>query len=311
MTHAAAFQPAGVIPACLLPFHPDLSVDEASLRSHLRDLASVEGVSAIAINAHASEVSSCSLDEQRQIFAIARDELGDRMPLVHGVYAEGSIEAAKIARMADSMGAAALLVFPPSCFSLGFTPEMVITHYRYIAEASSLPLIAFEYPVTSGQGYGLDTLLQLIDAVPSVRAIKDWCGEAQAHERNVRVLQAPGRDIAVLSAHSAWFMSSLVLGCKGIVSGAGSVIADLQARLFRAIAAGDLSTARGLADRIHPLSEVFYTDPWVDMHNRMKEALVLLGKLPCAAVRPPLVKLGDAEVARIASALRKAGLLNN
>ena len=54
---------------------------------------------------------------------------------------------------------------------------------------------------------------------------------------------------------------------------------------------------------------MFYADPFVDMHNRMKEALVLLGKLPRAVVRPPLVKLERAEIARIRQALIDAGLL--
>jgi 4-hydroxy-tetrahydrodipicolinate synthase len=61
-----------------------------------------------------------------------------------------------------------------------------------------------------------------------------------------------------------------------------------------------------LNDRIYPLAAAFYADPFVDMHNRMKEALVLLGRIPCAAVRPPLVKLTDAEIARIAAALNEA-----
>jgi 4-hydroxy-tetrahydrodipicolinate synthase len=54
---------------------------------------------------------------------------------------------------------------------------------------------------------------------------------------------------------------------------------------------------------------VFYAEPWADMHNRMKEALVLLGRLPRAVVRPPLVKLGRAEIERIREALRESGLL--
>jgi 4-hydroxy-tetrahydrodipicolinate synthase len=45
------------------------------------------------------------------------------------------------------------------------------------------------------------------------------------------------------------------------------------------------------------------------MHNRMKEALVLLGRLPRAVVRPPLVKIGRAEIERIRAALVEAGLL--
>ena len=54
---------------------------------------------------------------------------------------------------------------------------------------------------------------------------------------------------------------------------------------------------------------MFYSEPWVDMHNRMKEALVLLGKLPRAVVRPPLVKIAAAEIERIRQALRAARLL--
>ena len=54
---------------------------------------------------------------------------------------------------------------------------------------------------------------------------------------------------------------------------------------------------------------MFYAQPWVDMHNRMKEALVLLGRLPRAVVRPPLVKIERAEIERIRKALVEAKLL--
>jgi 4-hydroxy-tetrahydrodipicolinate synthase len=93
-----------------------------------------------------------------------------------------------------------------------------------------------------------------------------------------------------------------------LLSGAGSVIADLQVALFDAVQADDLARARALADRIWLTSEVFYADPFGDMHNRMKEALVLLGRQERAVVRPPLVKLSATEIARIAEALDAAGL---
>jgi 4-hydroxy-tetrahydrodipicolinate synthase len=76
------------------------------------------------------------------------------------------------------------------------------------------------------------------------------------------------------------------------------------------VQANDFEEARRLNDRIEPTARVFYADPFVDMHNRMKEALVLLGKLPRAVVRPPLVKLERAEIARIRVALIEAGLLD-
>jgi len=87
----------------------------------------------------------------------------------------------------------------------------------------------------------------------------------------------------------------------------GSVVAGLQAELFAAVRGNDLARARALNDRLNPLAEIFYADPFIDMHNRMKEALVLLGRMERAVVRPPLVKLEKAEIARIAAALEAAG----
>jgi 4-hydroxy-tetrahydrodipicolinate synthase len=310
MPRHAHYVPHGVIPAILLPFADDLSIDEKGFRKHLSDVAATDGLSAITINAHSTEVASCSFDEQRRVLEIAQDEVGNRLPIVNGVWADGSIEAARIARMAEQGGASALLVFPPAPFTLGQTPAMAVEHFKRIADATSLPLIVFQYPLATGQGYPRETLLAMIEAVPTIRAIKDWAGNVQQHEMQIRALQSLKRPVNVLTTHSAWLLSSLVLGCNGLLSGSGSVIPDLQAALFQAVQRNDLAEARRLNDRIYPLARVFYAEPWADMHNRMKEALVLLGRLSRAVVRPPLVKLGRAEIDRIRAALVEVGLLS-
>jgi len=302
--------PQGVIPAVLLPFHDDLSIDEASFRAHLRDVAGVRGLSAVTVNAHSTEVASCTSDEQRRVMEIAGEEIGSTLPIVHGVWADGSLEAARIARQAQRGGASALLVFPPAPFALGQSPEMALAHFKTISDASDLPIIVFQYPLATGQGYPAATLERLFDEVPTIRAIKDWTPLVPQHENQIRQLQGRKRPINVLSTNSAWLLSSLVLGCRGLLSGSGSVIAALQARMFRAVQANDLAEARRVNDLVHPLMQVFYADPFVDMHNRMKEALVLLGKLPRAVVRPPLVKITAPEIARIRNALVEAGLLD-
>ena len=242
---------------------------------------------------------------------IAQDEVGGRLPIVSGVWADGSLEAARIARMAAEGGASALLVFPPAPFTLNQSPDMAVAHFKRIAEATDLPIIAFQYPLATGQGYPRDTLLKMVEQVPAIRAIKDWAGNVPQHEMHIRTLQTLARPVNVLTTHSAWLFSSLVLGCNGLLSGSGSVIPDLQAALFRAVQENNLAEAKRLNDRIYPLAQVFYADPWADMHNRMKEALVLLGRLPRAVVRPPLVKLGRAEIDRIRAALAEAGLLGS
>ncbi|MBI3434504.1 MAG: dihydrodipicolinate synthase family protein [Proteobacteria bacterium] len=309
MARQTGYIPHGVIAAVLLPFDDDLGIDEHGLRAHLRHVAAAPGLSAITVNAHSTEVGSCTFDEQRQVMAVAAEEVGDLLAIVHGIWADGSIEAARIARAAQAGGASALLVFPPAPFTLGQNAAMAIAHYKRIADAADLPLIAFQYPLATGQGYPPKTLIELLDAVPSIRAIKDWSNDVPTHEWHVRNLQSRAPTVNVLSTHSAWLLSSLVLGCNGLLSGSGSVIADLQSQLFDAVRRNDLAAARALNDRIDPLARAFYCEPRVDMHNRMKEALVLLGRLPRAVVRPPLVKLDAAEIERIRAALVAAGLL--
>ncbi|HKO10069.1 MAG TPA: dihydrodipicolinate synthase family protein [Alphaproteobacteria bacterium] len=304
------YTPEGVIPAALLPFDEDLAIDVASYRKHLHDLAAVRGVSAITVNAHATEVHACTFEEQQAVLGHTMDAIGDRVPVVNGVYADGSHLAARIARMAEAGGAAALLVFPPQTMAMGgqLRPEMALAHFKTIAAATDLPIILFQYPLAGGLGYPFETLLRLFEEVPQITAIKDWCNDAMLHERHVRAFQSLRRPVNVLSTHSAWLMSSLVTGCKGLLSGAGSVIADLQVALFEAVGAGDLARARAINDRIYPLAQAFYAPPFLDMHNRMKETLVLLGRLPKAVVRPPLAKLGAAEIERLKAAIAAARL---
>ena len=300
------FVPQGVIPATLLALNEDFTIDEAATRAHLAYVADVKGISAITINAHASEVHACSFDEQRRILDLAVDEIGRRVPLINGIYADGSLEAARIARMAEDGGASCLLVFPPHTIGMmdgQKRPEMALTHFRTIADATGLPLIVFQYP--GDYAYPMDTLLRLVEDIPTIRAIKDWNPGAQ-HERHVRTLQNLTPAVNVLSTNSAWLMSSLTMGCNGLLSGAGSVIADLQVALFEAVRAGDLARAQLLNDQIYPTAQCFYAVPFGDMHNRMKEALVILGRMPRAVVRPPLVKLPADEIRTIEKALKDA-----
>src|SRR5258708_29704907 len=156
--------PQGVIPAVLVPVHEDLSIDVPSFRAHLRDVASEEGLSAITVNAHSTEVASCSFDEQKGVLAIAKDEIGERLPIVHGVYAEGSLEAARIAKMAAEGGAAALLVFPPGLFTMGQRPEMAVEHFPRVARSANPPILAFQYPPSRGPGYPPPALLENLQA---------------------------------------------------------------------------------------------------------------------------------------------------
>ncbi|NIJ08483.1 4-hydroxy-tetrahydrodipicolinate synthase [Sphingomonas vulcanisoli] len=305
------FTPEGVIPAVLLPFLDDFSIDEASFRQHLRDVAAVRGLAALTVNAHSTEVATCSFDEQTRVLATTMDEVGDVLPVVAGVASESTLQAKKIAKMSADAGASALLVFPPRVFFEGamHRPAMILDYYRNIAEVTDLPLILFQFPAGKGGATPLTTLAQLAEEMPSLQAIKDYANDPVTVERNYRFLHALPRPIKVLSTHTAWLMGSLVLGCDGLLSGSGSTIAALQVELFEAIKRGDLFAAQAVNDRMYHVTRLFYADPFCDMHNRMKHAQVLLGRLPSALPRQPLLPLEQSEIDRIAEGLTAAGLM--
>jgi len=299
---------SGIMPANILPFAADLSIDEPAYRRHLRWLADTPGVTGIVANGHAAEVASLSREERKRALAIALDEIGGACPIVAGVYTDGTAEAVELARDAKAAGAAGVLLFPPTLFMWGaqLKPDMVIRHYSDVA-AVGLPIVAFEYPPACGIGYAPETLARLAE-IPEVIAIKDWSNDIVAFEANLRALRATGRPVALLSSFTMSLMATFLLGADGAISGMGSVTADLQAELFAACQKGDVEGARRINDRLEPLVRVFYAPPFVDMHNRMKEALVLLGRIPAAHVRPPLTPIPAAEREAIRQALKAAGL---
>ncbi len=275
---------SGVMPANVLPFTSDLAIDEPAYRRHLRWLADTRGVTGIVANGHASEVSSLNREERKRSLAIALDEVGSACPIVAGVYSDGTQDAVDLARDARAAG-----------------------HFSEIASRADLPIVVFEYPPASGIGYSPETLARLAE-IPQISAVKDWSNEIVAFESNLRALRATGRPVAMLSAFTMSLMATFLLGADGAISGMGSVTADLQAELFEACGKGDLDGARRINDRLAPLVSVFYAPPFVDMHNRMKEALVLLGRIPAAHVRPPLTPVSSTEREAIRRALAAAGL---
>lgn len=308
MSKASPYIPQGVIPAALLAFNEDFSINESETRRHLRHVSAVPGLSAITVNGHSSEVHACTFAEQEAILELTLNEIGDQCPIVNGIYADGSLEAARIAKMADKAGASALLCFPSQAMGMGCVqnrPEMARVHIETIAAATDLPLIVFHYG--NELAYGTEALVQLAEQIPSVKAVKDW-SSPQVHETNIRTLQSLSRPVNVLTTNSAWLHASLTMGANGLLSGAGSVIADLQVALFNAVRRDDILNAKKIAERMWPITSAFYASPFGDMHNRMKEALVILGRQDRAIVRPPLLKLEASEIESITRALKKAGI---
>lgn len=301
------FQPHGVMPAALMPFTADYRVDDLAYQSHIRDLAGVHGVTAVTINGHAAEVHTMSFEEQTHALRLSVDA-APGTPIICGVYTESTLEARRIASMAESGGAACLLAFPPNVlmFRGEDRPELFVDYYRSLAEASGLPIILFQFPKWTGLQLSLNTVIRICEQVPSIVAIKDLCSDPILHEKTIRTLHALDRPVSVITTHSSWLMGSLAMGVRGILSGAGSVIPDLQIALFDSYQRRDIAAFEHVGERVFAAVQAFYAEPYIDWQARMKAALVLFGKMPAAHVRPPLQQISDPE--RLRHWLDKAGL---
>jgi 4-hydroxy-tetrahydrodipicolinate synthase len=300
----------GVWPAAVTPFEPGGAIDDGALAAHLAHLATTPGVSAVVVNGHAGEVTSLDRDERTHVIETARRVAGPTVGVVAGVIADDTRMARRLACDAERAGADAILLFPPVLFALGarLRPEMARAFVGEVAEATPLPIVIFQLAVGSGLGHTRETLVTICEEVRSVTAVKEGSDDPVTYEANLRALRALSRHVTVLTTNNAWLLSSLAVGGDGILSGMGSVAADLHVALYRAVRAGDVDAARHANDRLFPLTQAFYRAPLLDMHNRMKTALHLLGRLPHPTVRPPLLPLPPAEIGAIAAALAAAGL---
>jgi 4-hydroxy-tetrahydrodipicolinate synthase len=283
----------GSIPANVLPFDAELRIDEAQYRRHLEWLVRA-GVGGVTTNGHAGEVSVLSREEWRRALAIALETVAGRVPVLTGVYAESHVQAAALAREAEREGADALLVLPPNAMLFDAPQEVALQRFAAIGEAVATRLVAFVYPAWSRMQLSTETLVRACEQA-NVVAVKEWSLDIATYERNLRAMRSLGRPISVLSSFSTNLLPSLAVGADGILSGHGSVIADLQADLLCLVDAGDLAAAQQLYERIQVLTRVVYRRPLANMYARMKEQLVMLGRLDSAHVRPPLTSLAAGE----------------
>ena len=104
----------GVIPANLMAFDSELEIDEENYRRHLRYLVDTPGVTGITTNAHASEVATLTFEEQQRVLEMTLDEVAASVPVVCGVYQDGTSKAARIAKKVQPSPSPGKCTFMPA-----------------------------------------------------------------------------------------------------------------------------------------------------------------------------------------------------
>lgn len=299
---------AGIIPAIVTPMTDDAELDLDSVAPYVDWLAE-QGPVALAVNVDTGEGPHLSSAERTAMLSSVREALAGRCGIVAGVGGPSTRDAVATAREAEAAGADALLLFPvPAFLSQPLRADVVYRHHAEIAAAVDLPLILFQLqPALGGAIYPPEVLGELLN-IPSVVAIKEASFDPVRYLALQAHLRACSRRILLLSGNDNFIAESLLLGADGALLGFATLGTAEHVALLAAARAGDVAMARQLGAPLQRLADVIFAPPVVDYRARTKEALRLLGVIPSAAVRPPLLPVDDAERVRIEQTLEASGL---
>ncbi|MBI4190737.1 MAG: dihydrodipicolinate synthase family protein [Betaproteobacteria bacterium] len=301
----------GVFPASVLPFREDFEIDEPEFRKLLAWLISVKGVTGVVVNGHVGEIAHLTPEERVRVSAIAVEHVSGASRVVTGISAEGSREAAQMARDARAVGVDGLLVMPPHRWlRKGKSREETLGFFQAIADAADLPIIIHQYPAVTKATYDAETLVALGE-IPQVVSVKFGTRDFSRYERQVRELRQWAPHITILTCHDEYIFSSALVGVDGAILGFASFVPELITQLLEAVWRDDWPTARRLNDKLYLLKLATYggEESCLYNHATLKEAMVMIGRLKNARVRPPVPPLSAAERQRIRDLLEQAGLL--
>lgn len=306
----------GLLPATVTPFSDSLAVDYVALESHLREMAATDGVTGIVLNSGLGEILQLTADECDDIIRLGcRVRRSDQL-VIAGVDGRSAADYVAAGQRARAAGADALLVLPPfDKRPYRRLAAHIPTVYDFFAEldrAIDLPMVIFQYPPNSGCAYPVD-VLRAIAELKNVVAVKvATMGDMKAY---AEVWDALKDRLSVLAGvDSPPLIDMLRHGSHGALIGIGAILPQVWANLLRHVAAGDRAAADALYDKVcKPLMASVFENQQpkrlVAESAASKEALVQLGRIPSARVRPPAMDADEATRSVIRASLLAAGLV--
>ena len=265
----------GIIPAVVVPFAPDDSIDLDALRANIRHLID-GGVHGLVVNGTMGEAGSLSDEERGLVIDTALEVADGRLPVTVGVSSASTAASVRYAEQARAAGAHAVMCLPPVLYR--GTPEELVAHFAAVAEAAGLPVMAYNNPEASGMDLAPEAIAEIAAAVPGVAAIKECSGDAR---RIAALLGAT--ELEILVGGDDWALEGFAAGATGWVSGVANVAPAECVELFDAVNEGRLAEARELYQRLLPLGRLDMT-PWLVQY--CKGAMDAVG-LTGGRTRPP------------------------
>ena len=230
---------SGLYAPIITPFKEDESIDFDHLNSNLEKWVSqpLEGVIMPGSN---SESAYLSDDEKVSIWKACVDVLAPAgKKLVAGTGVERTQDSIRLSEEAARIGAEAVLVLPPHFFTASMTHELLVKHFRAVADASALPVLIYNMPAFTGIDLALNTLVELA-AHPNIIGIKD----SGSNVIKMGSLLAACPDFLVLAGTGGALLPFLSIGASGGVMALANFAAEPLQHLYKAFLSGGWDEAR-------------------------------------------------------------------
>ena len=280
------------------PFTPEGEIDvEAAQR--LAVTLVEDGADMILLAGTTGEAPTTHLPEKQTLLREVRDALAGRAMLMAGAGSNDTAHAVRIGVGSQEAGAEGLLINAP--YYNRPSQEGVYQHINAVVEATDLPVVVYDIPGRTGVKITEETLTRLAEN-PRVKAVKDATGDV---EQGFRRMESTG--LEYYSGDDGLNFAWLTHGASGVVSVVAHADAHSWREMITEVDAGDLAGARAVARRIRPLVQAIMGGGQGAV--MAKEALLLQGRIPSAALRLPLVRAEADEVAALRAVLDASGLL--
>ena len=286
---------SGVIPILATPFGDDESLDLASWQRMIQFMAEL-GVDGITILGVLGESNRLSDHEREALIKAAVAAVGQRIPVIVGTSHSGTAAATFLARMAQDLGADAVMVAPAR--EPVPNDERIVEYYHRISSGMRLPIVLQDHPASTEVHMSAPLILRIVKEVPAIACIK---AEAVPTPPKIRALRAGlSRPVTILSGLGALYAPfDLEAGSDGFNT--GFAFPEVLRALVDAARAKDFDRVHALYARFAALI-VFEQQPGLAIR---KEILRQRGLIAGNRVRHPGATITPAVAAEVAALIKR------
>jgi len=268
----------GCLPVLATPFLSDETIDLPGL-ARVAQTNIAAGVDAVTCFGLASELYKLDDADRFAVLASLMEAVQDQVPVIVGCEHSGTLAAVRRCRQAAEMGAAAVMLLPPS-FNVP-QHSSIRDYFMRCADAADLPVIVQDAPAWTGVQLPADLLLELNAQDPRISSVKL---EAPPISQKAAILRDAG--MMVISGYGAVHFGEdhALDAIDGFMP--GCAFPEVMVEVWRLAVSGDSAGLKVLYARILPLliAELTDLDTFIEVQKR---ALVKRGLLASTTSREP------------------------